>query len=185
MYQFEKLLKQNNINENDPELERVIVKKIKEFRKLQSSITAETTAEERDAIEAKMDDIDDDIMKTLPEFFDIEDEVEENKKKQIAESAKKAEEKQLAKEAADKEKAEQDAKKEAELAELNKPATNDDDALDKLFRKGQLKVTENDLKKAGFKTGFFGNLEPFGAETKRYKLKRSDISQPYYDLTKK
>lgn len=203
MFQFEKLLKQNNIDENDPELERVIVKKIIAFRKLQQSITPEMTRVEKEDIEEKLDQIDDDIMKTLPDFFDIEDEVEINKQKKAAEKeaqAKKAAEEKMAADKAKKDAAEKAAEEEAkakkeadeknaakqkEDQELNTPATNDDDALDKLFRKGKSKVTESDLKKAGFKTGFFGNLEPSGAVTKNYKLIRTDFSQEFYDLSKK
>lgn len=180
MFQFEKLLQSNGIAENDPELPRSIEKQIQKLRNKQKTITSETTPEEKEKIEDEMDAIDDAIMKTLPEFFDIEDEEEENKKKQIAESAKKEEEKKrLAKE-----KEENQAKEAKEKAELNTPATNDDDALDKLFRKGKTTVTISDLKSAGFNTGFFGDLTPSGCVTKRYKLICSDGSQQY-NLIKK
>lgn len=175
MFQFEKLLKQNNISESDPELPRVILKQIEKFRNLQSKITPEIPFSEKESLENQLDEIDDSIMKTLPEFFDIEDEAEINKQKSKAEK----EEKEKA--------ASEKAKKEKELeeAELNKPATNDDDALDKLFKKGKLKVSVGDLKNAGFNTSFWGNLGPHGCSTKRYKLNREDISEPFYHLIKK
>lgn len=184
MFQFEKLLKQNNIDENDPELERVIVKQIKQFRKLQSSITSETTSEERDEIENKMDALDESIMQTLPEFFEIEDEAEIKKQQKIAETAKKEEEKRIADQKAAEQAAKEKAKTDAEQAELNTPATNDDDALDKLFRKGKTKVSVTDLRHAGFNTGFFGDLTPSGCVTKRYKLICNDGSEQYQLIKK-
>lgn len=178
MFQFEKLLKQNNISENDPELPRVILKQIEKFRYIQSTITSETPFSEKETLENQLDEIDDNIMKTLPEFFDIEDEAEINKQKSQSE---KVEKEKAASEKSKKEKEE----KEAMEAELNKPATNDDDALDKLFRKGKSKVSVGDLKNAGFNTSFWGNLGPHGCSTKRYVLKKEDILNSFYDLIKK
>lgn len=189
MLQFEKLLRANDINENDPELPRAITKQIILLRNKQKSITAETSAEDIQRIEDEIDAIDDAIMKTLPEFFEIEDEEEINKQKQAqeqeAQKKAKAEADKKAKEEAAKADEEAKKKKDEEAKELSTPATNDDDALDKLFRRNKLKVTEADLKAMGFKTGMWGNLTPWGAETKRYKLVRSNMAIPYYEIVKK
>lgn len=183
MLQFERLLRVNNISETDPELPRAIEKQIQKLRNKQKSITAETSAEDKERIEDEIDAIDDSIMKSLPDFFEIEDEEEENKKKAEAEAKAKAKQKAEA-EAAEKANAEKAKKSEEE--ELNKPATNDNDALDKLFRKGKLRVTENDLEAAGFNLSFWSSkLTPEGCDTKNYRLVRRNISQPYYDLIKK
>lgn len=187
MFKFEKLLKDNNIAENDPELPRSLTKNIEKFRNLQKSITNEMPSEEKEKINDQLDVLDDKIMETLPEFFDILDEQEENKKQaeQQAKAKKEAREKE---EAEKKEKAESEAKakKEAEENELNLPATNDDEALDKLFRKGKKQVTREDLKAAGFNLSFWSsNLTPSGCTTKRYKLERDDYESPYYDLIKR
>lgn len=186
MLQFEKLLRANEINENDPELPRAITKQIQLLRIKQKSINADASAEDIQRIEDEIDEIDNNIMKTLPEFFEIEDEEEINKQKSAeqaeAEKRVKAEAAKKAKEEAEQAEAE---KRDAEAKELSTPANNDDDALDKLFRRNKLKVTEADLKAMGFNTGFWGNLTPHGCETQRYKLLRNNISIPYYEIVKK
>lgn len=173
MFQFEQLLKENNIPETDPNLPRAITKQIEKFRNIQNSITPETGYADKEKINDQLDELDNKIMQTLSDFFDIED--EEEIKKQ---------EKKIQQEKAEKEK-KQKEEQEALEKELNKPATNDDDALDKLFRKGKTQVTLHDLKSAGFNTGFFGNLGPHGCDTKRYKLLRDNITKAHYDLIKK
>lgn len=185
MFQFEKLLRANNISESDPELPRAVNKLIQRFRNLQNSITNETPLNVKEDVENELDVIDEKIMQTLPEFFEIEDEEEINKQKaaQQAEADKKAKEKAEADKKA-KAEAEQKAKKEEEEKELNTKASNDDDALDKLFRKGKTQVTIVELENAGFNTGFWGDLTPHGCTTKRYKLVRRDITLPYYNLHK-
>lgn len=100
MYQFEKILKDNGIAEDNAELAQSITKQIKQFRRLEKIITDNPDDiagnEER---EGQLAVIDDQIMKTLPDQFEIEDEAEEiakaeKAKKELAEKQKIAEQKE-------------------------------------------------------------------------------------------
>lgn len=187
MFKFEKLLRYNDYDENNPELERVIARQIQKLRNLQKSITPDMPIDEKEKLEDKLDEIDNKIMELLPEFFDILDEEEENAKqaeaaKKQKEAAQKAEKEAKQKEDADKAEKDKEAKQKAEDAKIEQ---GDDAAVHKLYRAGKIKVDKAQLTQAGFDTGIFTDLTATGCKTKNYILKRENTNQPYYDIIKR
>lgn len=200
LFDFEKILKDNGISETDTDLPRGILRKIEKFRAIQGKITPDISIEDKQKIEAELDAIDADIMKTLPDYFDFEDEAETIKAKQLEEKEKQAQQKakkeaknntkQAVKKVVAEDQTEKKAKaeaeaKEARIAELSKPASNDKQALSNLFELGKTSVTIAELKKAGFNTGFFGEIGPTGCTIGEFKLYRKDPSESVFTLTKK
>ena len=82
LFEFEKLLKDNNISETDPTLPKTLVRKFEKFRSTQKKLELAENDQQRDEINKQLDDLDTEIMKTLPDFFDIEDEEEIRKQAQ-------------------------------------------------------------------------------------------------------
>jgi hypothetical protein len=136
-------------------------------------------------------------MQTLPDYFDMEDEAETiaAQKKAEQDAAQKKSEKDAAKKhtkvavkkvvAEDQTQKKEAEAKQARIAELSKPASNDKQALSNLFELGKTTVTTAELKKAGFDTGFFGEIGPTGCTIGEFKLYRKDASESVFTLTKK
>jgi len=200
LFDFEKILKDNGISETDPDLPRGILRKIEKFRAIQGKITADATLEDKQKIDAELDAIDADIMQTLPDYFELEDEAEiikakelEEKEKQAQQKAKKdaktntkqAVKKVVAQDRDDNAKKAEEAAKQAKIAELSKPASSNKQALANLFELGKTTVTTAELKKAGFDTGFFGPIGPNGCKIGEFVLYRDSISSTTFTLTKK
>jgi hypothetical protein len=197
LFDFEKILNDNGIKETDTDLPRGILRKIEKFRAMQSKITADISIEDKQKIEAELDSIDADIMQTLPDYFDMEDEAETiaAQKKAEQDAAQKKAEKDAAKKhtkvavkkvvAEDQTQKKEAEAKQARIAELSKPASNDKQALSNLFELGKTTVTTAELKKAGFNTGFFGEIGPTGCTIGEFKLYRKDASESVFTLTKK
>ena len=199
MFEFEKILKENEISETDPNLPRGILRKIEKFRSVQAKITAGVSPEEKDKLEDELDTIDAEIMKTLPDYFDIEDEAEIKRKEEAekAAAAKKAADQEAEKKAKKQAKAQTknavkkvvtDEKEKAErerIEKLSQPASNDRQALSNLYELGKREVTMDDLKKAGFDTGFFGKIGPSGCKVNEFTLYRSNPMAEKFTLSKK
>ena len=200
LFDFEKILKDNDISETDPDLPRGIIRKIEKFRSVQAKITPELTIDDKQKIEAELDKIDAEIMQTLPDYFDLEDEAETIKAKQLEEKAKQeqlqakkqaktstkqAVKKVVAQDRDDNAKKAEEAAKQAKIAELSKPATSNKQALANLFELGKTTVTTYELKKAGFNTGFFGPIGPDGCKISEYVLHRKNADSDTFTLTKK
>lgn len=175
MYKFQKLLKDNGISENDSDLPLSITRKIEKFNKIEASAKDADTDEVIEKRQAELDALDEQIMQTLPEYFELEDEAEINQKAQADNEAK---EKANAKAQADK-KAADDA------AELAKPATTNYGALDKLYKQGKTTVSMADLKRAGFNTGFTSPIGINGCVIKEYELYRDYQYSDTFELSKK
>jgi hypothetical protein len=211
MYKYRKLLSDNHIKEDDQDLPQTIIRQIQKFKKIEASAKDDDSQEMIDQREAELDAMDGQIMKTLPDYFDMEDEEEqqriaaekERKQKEI-DKAKLAEKTKAAKEKADKEKAEKEladkakadkekadqeaaakAKAAAEAEELAKPATTNHGALEKLFKQGKTTVSSQDLKKAGFNTSFTGPIGFNGCKIKEFELYRDDQYSETFELSKK
>ena len=187
MYKFEKILKDNEIAETNSEIPQTIIQQINKFRRLQQIIkdSPEDIAgnEER---EGQLSAIDEKIMQTLPDFFDVEDEEEENEK--AAQQKKEAEKGEIAKKEAEKkeaEKLESESKARAAEEELNTPAKTNPEALEKLFKQGKEKVTISELKKAGFDTGWFGPIGLHGCTCGNYSIYRENSNSGTFELFKK
>ena len=208
MYQFEKILKDNDIAEDDTGLSQSITNQIKKFRKVQQLIRANPDeVDENEKREAELLVIDTKIMQTLPEQFEIEDEEEELSKKELEKQAL-AEKNRLAEQKANEEKEiisalkaraqavnlpddsteadiiEAEAKAKIEADELAKPATTDSGALEKLFKRGKKTVTISELKSAGFDTGFMGPIGMHGVTCGNYKIYRSNPGSSTFELFK-
>lgn len=206
MLKFEKILSDNQMSENDPELPSGIANRIAKIREAQKQL-AEADGDEKAKIEEKIKKLDDEIMAKLPEHFDMIDEEEEKRKAKEAAAAAQAEEKRKKDEAAAKEKAQREqqsaaekkakedkekadkeekerqaAAKKAAEEEENKPATSDLGALEKLHKKGKTTVTKAELKAAGFNTGFFGSIGPNGCTVGKYRLYREDPNSDTFQL---
>lgn len=200
LFDFEKILKDNGIKETDPDLPRGILRKIEKFRAIQGKITADATLEDKQKIDAELDAIDADIMQTLPDYFELEDEAEtlkakeaEEKEKQAQQKAKKdaktntkqAVKKVVAQDRDDNAKKAEEAAKQAKIAELSKPASSNKQALANLFELGKTTVTTAELKKAGFNTGFWGPIGPDGCKINEYTLHRKNADSDTFTLSKK
>lgn len=195
-YKFRKLLKQNHIEETDQDLPIAIQRKIQKFHTLEKSAKPEDTDEIIDKRNAELDALDEEIMKTLPEFFEIEDEEEiarqqaererqqaDESKKRLAEKTKKAKEAEAeAKNAS--EKAEREAKEKAEQEELLKPGKTNYEALFKLHKQGKKTVTTSDLRKMGFNTGLTGPIGINGCSIKEFELYRESQFDDEFQLIK-
>lgn len=199
MFEFEKILKENGISETDPNLPRGILRKIEKFRATQAKIVPGISPEEKDKLEDDLDTIDAEIMKTLPDYFDIEDEAEikrkEEEKKKADKAAKdaaaaaaaekkqnKTKSKQAVKKVIDDEKQKADQER---IAKLQQPATSDYQALSNLWELGKRSVTTQELKAAGFNTGFWGSIGPTGCTKKEFTLFRRNPESNTFTLSKK
>lgn len=235
LYDFEKLLNDNDVQETDTSLPKTVVRLIEKFRSVQKKMEGEESPEEKEKLKNELDELDSKIMKTLPDHFDIEDEEEVKRKAELAARAKKAgiaetsteqeivaaekakadQEEQQVKDkkklaarakavglpedstekaiaAAEKSNADKAAKEEAdkEIArkkqeeEDSKPATTNEGALEKLFKKGKKTVTTADLKSAGFDTGFFSSpIGPHGCRSGKFKIYRETPSEDSFELS--
>lgn len=200
LFDFEKILKDNEISETDPDLPRGIIRKIEKFRAVQAKITPELTIDDKQKIESELDKIDAEIMQTLPDYFEFEDEAEILKAKQLEEKAKQEQQKAkkqaktstkeavkkvVAQDRDDNAKKAEEAARQARIAELSKPASSNKQALANLFELGKTTVTKAELTKAGFDTGFFGPIGPNGCKIGEFVLYRDSISSTTFTLTKK
>jgi membrane protein involved in colicin uptake len=205
MYKFEKILSDNNIAENSTDLPKAITVQITKFRSIEKKIeNAPDNIEANEKLTNDLLDLDKKIYTLIEENFDVEDEEEENNKKaeqkRIADAEKEnaaiaeKNKKKLEKEAADadaekeaeKKKATDKAKKEAEEAEEDKkPATSNEGALAKLFKQGKKTVTVNELKAAGFDTGWNSPIGMNGCNIGAYKLYRDSQFDNEFTLSQR
>lgn len=187
MYKYRKLLSDNHIKEDDQDLPQAILRQITKFKKLEASAKDDDSQDVIDQREAELDAIDDQIMKTLPDYFDMEDEAEQQRLAAQKEAdQKEIDKKKLAeKTKSEKEKAEKEKlqKEKSEEEELLKPATTNYGALEKLFKQGKKNVSINDLKQAGFNTGWTGPIGFNGCKIKEFELYRDDQYSEIFQLS--